>query len=356
MVTLAEPCWRCYDLTMDLYDGRPGLPGIFRQAVTGATILALLAGCATRTDRIGADDGLDGCRPQLIALDSTGNYYGEDILRGAAIGAVTGGVLGGLAGLAIGGSGRDAAIGAGVGLLAGGAVGAAGGYYAARQRQAQDEASLNAAIGGDLASENAQLDRTQLAFNQLIDCRLMAAEAIRQDVRTGRVAPTTGQLMMAELKRRAQKDITIARAINEKIGTRGAEFDTAIDAVAPGVRNEVAARAAVPTTPARPRAPVPLRIRPEPGAPEVGRIAANEPVTVKPATGNFTLVETASGIRGYAPAASFPTRRPATSSAGGNGGDGNIRELAASNIARRDNFSESVTNAEKATQGFELAS
>ena len=172
------------------------------------------------------------------------------MLRGAAIGAATGGVLGGLVGLAAGGRGRDVAIGAGIGILAGGAVGAAGGYYAARQRQAQDQASLSAAIGGDLASENAQIDRTQLAFNQLVDCRLMAAEAIRQDVRSGRITPQTGQLMMGELRRRAQRDIAIARQINEKIGTRGAEFDTAIEAVSPGVKQEVAARAAAPATPA----------------------------------------------------------------------------------------------------------
>lgn len=329
---------------------------LYCRGIAATAALVLLVGCASRADRIGADDGLDGCRPQLIALDSTGNYYGEDMLRGAAIGAATGGVLGGLVGLAARGRGRDVAIGAGVGLLAGGAIGAAGGYYAARQRQAQDQANLSAAIGGDLATENAQIDRTQFAFNHLVDCRLLAAEAIRQDVRSGRIAAQTGQLMMGELRRRAQRDITIARQINEKIGTRGAEFDTAIEAVSPGVKQEAAARAAVPATPVRTRAPVPLRIRPEPNAPEVGRVAANEPVTVKPAPGNFALVETAGGIRGYAPAASFPLRLPATTTV--NAGSGSFRELAASNIARRDNFSASVTDAEKATQGqgFELAS
>ena len=162
---------------------------------------------------------------------------------------------------------------------------------------------------------------------------------------------------MAELRGRMQRDIAIARQINEKIGTRGAEFDTAIEAVAPGTRNEVAARAVAPPVPATPRAPVPLRIRPEPEAPEIARVAAREPVTVRPATGNFALVETSSGIRGYAPAASFPTRRPAAPPARP-AGDGSFRELAASNIAKRDNFSESVANAERATQGqgFELAS
>ncbi|MBL6453836.1 SH3 domain-containing protein [Belnapia sp. T6] len=328
-----------------------------RRLTASLTAFALLAGCATgRNERIGADDGSDACRPQLVALDSTGNYYAEDIIRGAAIGAVSGGVLGGLIGAAATGRTRDIAIGAGAGVLAGGAVGAAGGYLAARQRQAQDQASLSAAVGGDLASENAQLDRTQLAFNQLVDCRLMAAETIRQDVRSGRLAPEAGRAQMAALRGRMQQDIAIARRINDRIGTRGAEFDTAIDAVAPGTRQDVAARQPAPA-PARTRAPVPLRIRPEPSAPQIDQVAANEPVTVRPVQGNYALVETSSGIRGYAPASSFPGRRPAAVPAP-TGGDGSVRELAASNIAKRDNFSESVTNAERVAggQGFELAS
>jgi outer membrane lipoprotein SlyB len=329
----------------------------FRRLTASLTAFALLAGCATtQAGRIGADDGTDACRPQRVALDSTGNYYAQDMVRGAAIGAVSGGVLGGLIGAAATGRTRDIAIGAGAGVLAGGALGAAGGYLAAKQRQAQDQASLSAAIGGDLANENAQIDRTQFAFNQLIDCRLMAAEAIRQDVRSGRTAPEAGRLQMADLRTRVQQDIAIARKINQQIGTRGAEFDTAIDAVAPGTRTEVAARSATPPAPARPRAPVPLRIRPEPTAPEIGRVAANEPVRVKPAGSNYALVETDSGLRGYAPAGSFPGRRPAAAMPVGGEGGG-VRELAASNIAKRDNFSESVTNAERAAQGggFELA-
>jgi outer membrane lipoprotein SlyB len=329
-----------------------------RRLTAGLTAIALLAGCATnQVDRIGADDGSDACRPQRVALDSTGNYYGQDMVRGAAIGAVSGGVLGGLIGAAATGRTRDIAIGAGAGVLAGGALGAAGGYLAAKRRQAQDQASLSAAIGGDLANENAQLDKTQLAFNQLIDCRLMAAEAIRQEVRSGRMPLEAGRQQMAALRERAQQDIAIARRINQQIGTRGAEFDTAIDAVAPEARTQVATRTAAPPAPARPRAPVPLRIRPEPTAPEIGRVAANEPVRVKPAGSNYALVEMDSGLRGYAPASSFPGRRPAAAAPVGGGDGGGVRELAASNIAKRDNFNESVINAERAAQGqgFELA-
>ncbi|WP_376092393.1 hypothetical protein ACE7GA_23565 [Roseomonas sp. CCTCC AB2023176] len=72
------------------------MPNRAHRLVAFATAGALLAGCAGVNDRIGADDG-DACRQYLVQLDSTGNYFAGDILRGAAVGAVTGGVVGGLA-------------------------------------------------------------------------------------------------------------------------------------------------------------------------------------------------------------------------------------------------------------------
>ena len=77
------------------------------------------------------------------------------------------------------------------------------------------------------------------------------------------------------------------------------------------------------------------------------------------ASNGFALVETSSGLRGYAPIGAFPEARglgsrpvvPAVAN------EGDVRSLAASNVARRDNFAESVGNAERlaAGQGFELA-
>jgi len=45
---------------------------------------------------------------------------------------------------------------------------------------------LMQAVGGDLRTENAQLDRTQIAFNQLVDCRVNAANRIRARCARGR--------------------------------------------------------------------------------------------------------------------------------------------------------------------------
>jgi len=329
------------------------------RSVAALTAAAMLAGCvSTREGRIGTDDGSDACRAQLVALDSTGNFYAEDIIRGAAVGAVSGAVLGGLIGAATGrGRASNIATGAAIGGVAGGVAGAAGGYFAARQRQAQDQAALTAAIGGDLASENAQLDRTQVAFDQLMDCRYATAQRIRQDVRGGRLTLTQGQALMADLRGRVQRDVALARQINQKIDERGQQFDVAIENVAPGTKQQLTARVGQPV-PVRTRAPVQIRLRPDPAAPEIARVAANESVTVRPAQGNFALVETSSGLRGYAPAAAVGSRGlGATYAQGGTQAGGDFRQLAASNIARRDNFTESVTNAERLAQGqgFELA-
>ena len=93
-----------------------------RLAISLLVSTSLLAGCAqgpmsTQSARIGYDDGTDSCRRQVLALDSTGNFFGADILAGAALGAVTGGLAGGL----ISGNWRGALVGAGAGAIACGA-------------------------------------------------------------------------------------------------------------------------------------------------------------------------------------------------------------------------------------------
>lgn len=328
----------------------------FRRPVAAITAAAMLAGCvSTQIGRIGVDDGRDACRAYVVQLDSTGDFYGEDILRGAAVGAGTGAIAGGLIAAATGRRGTDILAGAAIGALAGGIVGGVGGYLQARQRQAQDQAGLMMAVGGDLRNENAQLDRTQMAFNQLLDCRVNTANRIRQDVRAGRLSRDQGMALMGYQRDLMRRDVALARAINEKIGTRGAEFDTAIESIAPGTKRMAQARRTAQPTTARVSAPI--RIRPDSGAPAIGQLSARDQVTITPAAGNFALVETSSGVRGYVPASAVGARGLGGEAAGGRGQDGQFRQLAASNIARRDNFSESVQTADRLAQGqgFELA-
>ncbi len=339
-----------------------GAPRRLGRAVAALTAAAMLAACVTtREGRIGADDGSDACRTQVVALDSTGDFYGEEIIRGAAIGAASGALIGGLLAAATGRRGSDVLAGAAIGAVAGGAIGGSAGYLSARQQQAADQASLNRAIATDLAAENASLDRTQLAFDQLMDCRFATAQRIRQDLQSGRLTRPQAEAMMGNVRARTQRDIQLAQTINGRIGSRGAQFDTAIDTVAPGVKDQVLAGARVSNpVPAQTRAAVPLKLRPDGASPEIAQVSARERVTLRPASNGFALVETSSGLRGYAPAGAFPEARtlgsrPAVPAVAN---DGDVRSLAASNVARRDNFSESVGNAERLAQGqgFELAS
>jgi hypothetical protein len=163
---------------------------------------------------------------------------------------------------------------------------------------------------------------------------------------------------MANYRALMQRDVQLAQTINQRISTRGAEFDTAIESVAPGTKDRVLAGARVGrTVPSQARSAVVLKLRPDASAPEVTRVNAREPVTVQSVSGGFALVETASGVRGYAPASAFPgAQQAAARPSVGAGQDGDVRSLGASNIARRDNFNESVVNAERAIgAGFELA-
>ena len=332
-----------------------------RRPIASITAAVMLAGCvSTQAGRIGVDDGRDACRAYVVQLDSTGDFYGEDILRGAAIGAGTGAIAGGLLAAATGRRGSDILAGAAIGALAGGIVGGVGGYISARQRQAQDQGALVQAVGGDLRNENRQLEATQLAFNQLVDCRVNAANRIRADVRSGRMSRDQGMALMTYQRDLMRRDVALAQQINTKIGTRGGEFDTAIETISPGTKQAVQARRTVARTPTTARVSAPIRIRPDAGAAEIGQLSRNEAVTVSPAQGNFARVETSSGVVGYVPASSVGVRGLGSPEAGvgGRGQDGEFRQLAASNIARRDNFSESVATADRLAQGqgFELSS
>jgi hypothetical protein len=336
-------------------------PLIRRPVAVVSAVSILVAGCSTQMGRIGADDGSDPCRSQLVQLDSTGNFFAEDIIRGAVIGAAGGAILGGLVAAASGGRGSNIATGAGIGALAGGAAGAAGGYFAARQRQAQNQAQLSQQIAQDVSTENASIDRSQRAFDLLMDCRFATVQRIRQDFAAQRIQRGQAQAMLNDVRTRVQRDVALARTINERMGTRGAEFDTAFDTVAPAAKAQAGARVSRPVPVTAPR-PVALKLRPDAGAPEVGQISARDRVTVRPAHSGFALVETESGLRGYAPASAFPgaagmaeARRASPNDAPDSG---DVRQLAATNIARRDNFSESVATADRlaAGQGFELAS
>lgn len=186
----------------------------------------LLAGCTTQAQRIGADDGSDVCRTYRVALDSTGDFFGEDMVKGAAIGAVGGA----LAGLLVGGDARSAAIGA----VAGAALGAAGGYWQSKQQQTKDQAVLYQGVLTDIQRENLEIDKTQTAFNKLVDCRKNQAKVIRADLAAGRIAKPAYDQRMKAVRTAYDKDIEIARNITKNIKSRSDNFLYANEQMNPG--------------------------------------------------------------------------------------------------------------------------
>lgn len=332
---------------------RGGMRRKLRLLVSLCAAAGILAGCAqgqfsTQASRIGVDDGTDACRPALVALDSTGNYFGAQILTGAAMGAAGGA----LAGLLIGGNLRSALIGG----VAGGALGAAGGYWSALQQRNRDQAAMYTQVTGDLSRENAQIDRTQLAFNELTDCRFRQGATIRADYRAHRIDHATAEAAMAVVRQRAQRDLALAQQINKQIAGRGDQFVVAADNLAPGTRAAIDRPAPPPPRRVVLRRAVPLKLRPDSNAPVIGQLSPREPVTVASTGGGFALVETSSGERGYAPDSALAGRLPPPLAQPAGFGGGDVRSLAGSNAARRDSFAVSVAVTEQATNnGFELA-
>ena len=276
-------------------------------------LLALLAGAAACAPRPGAFDPQEGCRAQLSSFMSSGDGFVAPAPRRPRWGA----------------------------------------WRPATQ-------PVRPVLQMSLDEENAQIEALQIAFDALLYCRWIEARTIRADIAARRISREDGRARLQRLKARVNRDLARAREVLAAMEARANEREGEIEAVAPGTR-QVAQRAQAErgrVTRVVAAATVPLRLRPEAGAPEIGRVAAGESVAVRPAQSGFALVEGRGGTRGYAPIGAFQAAERAAAAAGGaaGAGDGEVRRLAATNIARRDNFAESITLATQAAEsGFELA-
>jgi hypothetical protein len=313
----------------------------------------LLVGCSqtmisTQTDRIGPDDGTDSCRPQLVALDETGHFFTTDIFAGAATNALSGAWNGLLSG-------------GGVQAIVSNTLGATTDYWNTLQQQSMDRMVLSLRVSGDLTRENDGIDRTQQAFNNLMDCRFRQAQAIRANLAARRISRPEAVAEMAVVRERVQRDLGLAQDINSRIDGRAHQFDVAVDHVSPGAPPAPSPRPTVSQASAV-RRPAPLLLRPDPAAPPVTQLDARQQVTVTgPAQGGYAPVTTANGTRGYAPVASLdnPGKVPQAPppAASKPAGEGDVRTLAGSNAERRDNFADSVAVSQQAAAtGFEIAS
>jgi len=207
----------------------------------------LLSGCVTtQQDRIGANDGTDACYQYRVALDSTGNFYAEDMLKGAAIGAGVGAVSGGL----IGGNLKGALIGA----AAGAAVGTLGGYWSAKMQQGRDQAITG--VISDLDAENQNLNRTQVALDQLVNCRRAEITRVKADYKAQRISKAEAEQRLAGIRAQLDKDYAIASTINQNIVKRRDEYLVAVDNIQPGsadkIRTKSSSAAKKPAKPTKP--------------------------------------------------------------------------------------------------------
>lgn len=209
-----------------------------------------------------------------------------------------------------------------------------------------------AELEAELERENAALERLQIAFDALMYCRWTEVRLIRAE---SPPAALPGRLQAAE--GRMRQDLDRARQTRGSIAARAARIDQAVEAASPGTRAALAARRVADATLPRAvaSAPVPLRIRPENGAPVTARLTAGAEVSLRPAPGGFAYADGGPNLRGYAPGNAFTlqTAERAVAPAGAN----RLRNLAATNVARRDAFAQSLELAgSPGAGGFEPAS
>lgn len=214
-----------------------------RASLVSITIAAMaLTGCVTtQQDRIGANDGSDACYQYRVALDSTGNYYAEDMLKGAAIGAGAGALTGALAG----GNVKSALIGA----AAGAALGTLGGYWNSKMQQGRDQAILG--VMSDLDTENQNLNRTQVALDQLVNCRRAEIARVKADYKAKRIGKPEAEQRLAAIRAQLDKDYAIASGINQNIVKRRDEYLVAADSIQPGSAEKIRTKTAVKKKPAK---------------------------------------------------------------------------------------------------------
>ncbi len=319
-------------------------------------LLAALAACAPATPGAPgsspvAIDPNDACGRQRANLDLARGLFAGAVIAGAAGGAAIGAGLAPRRGGVIIVPGSVAVAGALLGAAAGAA---AADYLTERRRAAPDDATLRQAVAADIERENANLDLARNAAEFLLDCRLRAAADIRAAVAEGTLTSAAAAPRLESLRAAAAADAALAREIAARIATRDAELAPAMEALAPGARAEGAdAAPAVESTTAL---PLPLRARPDATAVRVATLPAGTQVALRPSRDpDFVAVERPGGVRlGYVPASSFGAAAPARRAPRA---EEPLRFLAATNVARRDNFAETVGDLGRAAegQGFELA-
>lgn len=170
------------------------------------------------------------------------------------------------------------------------------------------------ALARTLGGENAALSQMQGTFERLLQCRSIEAQRLRTDLADGRLSRRQAGLRMEALRSRMRRDLVIANQVTTRVSARSEELNRAAGEVLAGRR--------------------------------------------LPSFTQFASAPEAAA--GRAPPA--PAPNPAT----GRGSNEDLRTLAATNIAYRDNFQQTLAQAEESLpstfelpglfSGFELGS
>jgi hypothetical protein len=310
------------------------------------TVLMLLPSCAGMSPRHAGfvDEAADPCRAQRVVLAETDNYFAESIATGAVTGALMGVAAAALSGR------RSAGSLVGSAML-GGVAGGTAGYWLRVREQAKNDQALYASMLKDLRAENTQIDRTQLAFDQLVQCRRQEADRVRADFVAGRIDESTARTRMAAVRQRYDQDLEKARAISQKVGERSTNFQFANEQVNPQ-----------PVLAVRDGA---LRSEPAVTAPEIGRIAAGTIYSASRTNDTWSKVILPNGLQGFVETSALsappkpgapavvpaPTQTVATTTPDRQ----EIAETTSTNLAKRDRLAESVQVASRDTSAFELS-
>ncbi|WP_421993817.1 hypothetical protein [Roseococcus sp.] len=277
------------------------------RAVALAGSLGLLAACVPPPGPTGSSqvviDPADSCGPQVVVFVSAGDLFGEPPRRAAPPTA--------------------------------------------------------AELEAELARENVALERLQISFDALLYCRWTEVRVIRSEAEAGTIPPAEGARRLAAAEGRLRRDVSQGGQIRDNITARSARIEAAVERVSPGTRAAVAAARA--TSTALPRAvasaPLVLRLRPDNVSPIVARLPAGAQATLRPGAGGFSFADAGPQARGYGPSSAF-TVVPQVQVTSGAPGTDRLRTLAATNIARRESFSQSIALADRSNlqQRFEPAS
>lgn len=203
-------------------------------------------------------------------------------------------------------------------------------------------------LEAELARENVALERLQIAFDALLYCRWTEVRVIRADAESGTIPPAEAPRRLAVAEGRLRRDVAQGGQIRDSLTARSARIEAAVERVSPGTRAAVAAARA--GSGALPRAvasaPIVLRLRPDAVSPIVARLPAGAQATLRPGPGGFSFADAGPQARGYASSSAF-TVIPQVQVTSGAPATDRLRSLAATNIARREGFAQSIALADR---------